>query len=362
MNRVIRLLAIDVGAGTQDIVLYESTRNPENFVKLVLPSQTQVVARRIRAVTARGNPLHLTGFLMGGGASSEAIRDHLEAGLPVSAHPEAARTLHNDLERVRALGIVLTELPPLGAEVVHLGDIDVPALATALRAFEVELPPIWAIAVQDHGYDERTDAHEYRYRFLQDLLSHTNDVRMLAYRIPPPYLLRMRSVQQQVPGCVLMDTGPAAVLGALCDPRVWAATQEDGAIVVNVGNMHTFAVALRGTRIYGLFEHHTGGVTPPILARLVRALQEGTLRHEQVVALGGHGAVLTAEYPGAAPFPFVAITGPNRSLARPLGWYEAAPFGDMMVTGAYGLVEAALRILERETGRPQPTLLPGATG
>ncbi|MCX2727533.1 DUF1786 domain-containing protein [Thermomicrobium sp. 4228-Ro] len=360
MNRTIRILAIDVGAGTQDIVLYDSACNPENFVKLVLPAPTQVVAARIRAVTTRGTPLHLAGFLMGGGASSDAIREHLRAGLPVTAHPEAACTLHNDLERVRALGIVLTELPPLGAEVVRLGDVDVPALATALRAFEIELPPIWAIAVQDHGYDERTDAHEYRYRFLQDLLAQTNDVRALAYRTPPPYLLRMRSVQQQVPGCVLMDTGPAAVLGALCDPTVWTAAQTHGAVVVNIGNMHTFAVALRGTRIYGLFEHHTGGVTPAVLAELVHALQEGTLQHEQVIALGGHGAVFTKGYRNAAPFPFVVITGPNRSLARPLGWYEAAPFGDMMVTGSYGLIEATLRLLERESGTVQPSLLPGA--
>jgi len=361
VSQLVRILALDAGAGTQDIVLYEADRNPENFVKLVLPAQTQVVASRIRAVTRRGNPLHLAGFLMGGGASSDAIRAHLAAGLPVTAHPDAARTLHNDLERVQALGIVLTDLPPLGAEVVRLGDIDVPALATALRAFEVELPPLWAIAVQDHGYDERTAAHEYRYQFLRDLLAQSDDVRALAFRSPPHYLLRMRSVQQQVPGCVLMDTGPAAVLGALCDPPVWRAAHEDGAVVVNVGNMHTFAVALRRTRIYGLFEHHTGGVTPTILAELVRALQEGTLTHEQVVASGGHGAVLTAEYRRAAPFPFVAITGPNRSLARPLGWYEAAPFGDMMVTGAYGLIEAALRLLERETGRPQPSLLPVPT-
>ncbi|MCX7622233.1 MAG: DUF1786 domain-containing protein [Thermomicrobium sp.] len=361
MSDPVRILAIDAGAGTQDIVLYDATQVPENFVKLVLPSQTQVVAARIRAVTARGRPLHLAGFLMGGGASSEAVREHLAAGLPVSAEPAAARTLHNDLDRVRALGIQLTERPPLGAEVIRLGDVDAAALTLALRTFEIEPPAIWAIAVQDHGYDPQHEAHEYRYRFLRELLARTRDVRQLAFLEPPPYLLRMVSVQRQVPGCIVMDTGPAAVLGALCDPVVWRAAQGEGAVVVNVGNMHTFAVALRGTRIYGLFEHHTGGGTAETLAELVGALRAGTLSHAQVVALGGHGAVLTDEYQRAAPFPFVAITGPNRALARPLGWYEAAPFGDMMVTGAYGLVEATLRLLEQERQEPQPSLLPNPT-
>ncbi len=358
MKPPIRILALDAGAGTQDIVLYESDREPENCVKLVLPSQTQVVATRIRRITSRARPLHLAGHLMGGGASSDAIHAHLAAGLPVSAQPDAARTLHNDLDRVQRMGIELTELPPLGAEIVWLGDVDVPALTQALRAFEVELPALWAIAVQDHGYDPSTDAHEHRYRFLAELLEQADDLRALAFRIPPAYLLRMHAVRRQVPGCVLMDTGPAAVLGALCDPVVWRAACSDGAVVVNVGNMHTFGVAIRGTRIYGLFEHHTGGVTPAILADLVSKLQSGQLTHPDVVRLGGHGAVLTPSYVAAAPFPFVAITGPNRSLVRSLGWYEAAPFGDMMVTGCYGLIEATLRLLERETGDRLPSLLP----
>ena len=65
------LLAIDVGAGTQDILLYDPARAPENCLKLVLPSQTQVVGARVRAATAVRKPLHLQGGVMGGGASSE---------------------------------------------------------------------------------------------------------------------------------------------------------------------------------------------------------------------------------------------------------------------------------------------------
>ena len=102
-----RVLAIDVGAGTQDVLVYERDREPENCPKLVLPSQTQVVGRRIRAATAAGKAVHLTGVLMGGGASSDAAKAHLAAGLPLSATPQAARTLHNDLARVAALGVVV---------------------------------------------------------------------------------------------------------------------------------------------------------------------------------------------------------------------------------------------------------------
>ena len=81
----IRVLAVDVGAGTQDILVYESDRPIENCVKLMLPSQTQVVAGRIRRATQAGKAIHLTGSVMGGGASSAAVEAHLAAGLSVSA-------------------------------------------------------------------------------------------------------------------------------------------------------------------------------------------------------------------------------------------------------------------------------------
>ena len=81
----LRILAIDVGAGTQDVLVYDSARAPENCVKLVVPSQTQIVGARVRAVTRQGLPLHLAGALMGGGASTDAIKAHLTAGLAVTA-------------------------------------------------------------------------------------------------------------------------------------------------------------------------------------------------------------------------------------------------------------------------------------
>ena len=71
-----------------------------------------MVAREIERVTAQRQPLFLNGHLMGGGASSRAVRRHLKAGLPVAAQSNAARTLHDNLEYVKALGVDITEEPP----------------------------------------------------------------------------------------------------------------------------------------------------------------------------------------------------------------------------------------------------------
>ena len=63
-----------------------------------------MVAREINRITERRQPLFLDGHLMGGGASTQAVRRHLKAGLPVAAQIKAARTLHDNLEYVKDLG------------------------------------------------------------------------------------------------------------------------------------------------------------------------------------------------------------------------------------------------------------------
>jgi len=335
------LLAIDIGAGTQDILLFDPAAEPENCVKLVLPSQTQVVGRRVREATARGAAVHLDGPLMGGGASSDAVLAHIAAGLPLTATPSAAATMHNNPERVRAMGVRIADHAPSGSETVRTGDLDLPALAAALAPFGVDLPATVAVAVQDHGYRPGSGNNEVRFEYLQGLLDGGGDLARAIFAAAPAGMTRMEAVQQAVPGAWVMDTGAAAVLGALADPAVARAAAGDGAILVNFGNMHTFATLVRGRRLFGLFEHHTGGMTTGLAERLVGLLRDGSLDVARFrETFDGHGAALDPAYRDAGPFSFVAVTGPRRAIARPLGFHEAAPHGDMMLAGPWGLVEA----------------------
>lgn len=338
-----RMIAIDVGAGTQDILIYEAGTPYENLVKLVLPSQTQRVGQRIREVTRAGAPLHLSGTVMGGGASSDAVKAHLAAGLPVTATPAAARTMHNDLAKVEGMGIELLSEAPAGSVIVELGDVDPAGLRTGLAQFGVDLPESAAIAVQDHGYRPGSGNNEVRFEYLQSLIADGGRLEDMVFATPPDGMTRMAGVQECWPGAWLMDTGTAAVMGALGDPTVAEAAEGPGAILVNVGNMHTFATLVRQKRLYGLFEHHTGGIDAPTIARLVDGLRGATLDpatfREQ---FDGHGAAFDEDYRSLEPFQFVAITGPNRGIARGLGYHEAAPHGDMMLTGSFGLVDAVI--------------------
>src|SRR5437762_2251574 len=102
-----QILTVDVGTGTQDVLLFDSERELENCFKLVLPSPTVVIADRVRAATATRRRVVLSGVTMGGGPSHWATMDHVRAGLEAFATPDAARTFDDDLNAVAEMGITV---------------------------------------------------------------------------------------------------------------------------------------------------------------------------------------------------------------------------------------------------------------
>ncbi|MEW6661650.1 MAG: DUF1786 domain-containing protein [Bacillota bacterium] len=334
------VLAIDVGGGTQDIFLFQPGQPVENCVQMVLPSQTQVIARQISEITRRRKDLFLTGSLMGGGASSSAVRKHLAAGCRVYANPNAAKTLNDDLDKVRAMGVIITENPPENCISVTMGDINLPALTAALKPFAVELPEHIAVAVQDHGESLGISNRLFRFQHWQRFMEEVGgDIRGLLYKEIPSYLTRMLAVKAAVPHAYLADTGTAAIWGALEDPQV-DDRRAEGVILLNVGNQHTVGVLLKGWQVYGLFEHHTGLLNPVKLIDYVNRLRCGVLTHAEVYQDGGHGCYISPHYSPAQGFSLVAVTGPKRAMSQEAGYYLAVPHGNMMLAGAFGLVAA----------------------
>jgi uncharacterized protein (DUF1786 family) len=345
------VLAIDVGAGTQDILLYDEGQPVENSVKLVLPSWTRVLARSIERATKGRRSVFLTGNLMGGGPCVSAMRRHIQAGYRIYATPSAARTVRDDPDQVREMGVKIVEHQPSGEQLLILRtrDVDLDILRSMLAPLGVGLPNTVAIAVQDHGETLTEGQRRFRFRHWREFVEAEGDLLGLVYDEVPPYLTRMRAVQEDVPDALMMDTGSAAIWGALQDPEA-AAHQKEGLIVVNVGNQHTIGVLLQGTRIWGLFEHHTVLMSTEKLADYVDRLRRGALPNDEVYADNGHGAVVHPDYLQTASSPnafqFVAVTGPQRAMAAPLGYYMAAPHGDMMLSGCFGLVAATRALLE----------------
>ena len=330
----IPLLAIDIGRGTQDIMLYDPATPPENAVKLVLPAPNVIVGRQIERATAAGRSICLDGQVMGGGANSKAIKGALAAGIRVSATPDAAPTIKDNLDLVRAQGIEIVDTPPEDCVVIHTADFMGAQLSAALAPFGIEIPQQKALAVQDHGFSPDRSNREFRFLCFEEMLAKGDwDIFALAPDPPHPAMTRMQSVQQQAPGSLVTDTGPVAVIGALCDPVV-ARHAKKGITIVNIGNGHTLGFTIKGTRVYGMFEHHTGALTTESLARYLKKLQNGTITRQEVFDDHGHGAAVNKPLETT----FTVATGPNRARLLPDA-YQAAPFGDMMLTGCFGLLE-----------------------
>ncbi len=365
MPKTIRILAVDVGTGTQDILLFESGKTIENCFKMVMPSPTVIVAERIKRATERGQPILLTGVTMGGGPCHWAARDHALAGFAVAVTPQAARTFDDDLTMVEQMGFEIindteAELRKENPTVVHieLQDFDATAIISALRSFDVD-PGVdaMAIAAFDHGAaPPGVSDRRFRFDFIAQTVYENPTPSAFAYpaQDTPADLTRLRSISAsaarflQLSGSdpralvVLMDTGSAAVLGALEDPLVRSQRES---MLCNIGNFHTLAFHLVQGRIEGIFEHHTGEIDRLQLEQMLVKLADRTLTNEEVFNTSGHGALIlnNAVRNGVnKAFPFLAVTGPRREMLRGslLHPYEATPHGDMMLAGCFGLLRA----------------------
>ena len=350
-----KILTVDIGTGTQDIFLYDSRLDLENGFKLVVPSPTMMVRRQLQTATSRKEAVLLTGVIMGGGPSHWAAESHLKAGLELFATPGAARSFNDDLDEVREMGIQIVsddEARQLRGRTTHieLRDFDYRRIRNALIGFGISLDDLAAVAVAvfDHGdsppgYSDR----QFRFDYLDSRIRKENRLSAFAFQPEnvPEIMTRLKAVvtsaKEVDAPMVVMDTAPAAVLGATFDPRV---LQKQRLLLLNVGNFHTLAFRLSGKGIEGVFEHHTGLVDLQKLEQLLESLADGSLRHEDVFEDHGHGALIydSDSMSIANQDIGVVVTGPRRNMMKEssLRPYFAAPFGDMMITGCFGLLAA----------------------
>ena len=354
------ILAADIGTGTQDILLYDSEKEVENSLLMVMPAPTQVTAEKIRKATEKGKTIVLTGNIMGGGPSAFAIRAHLKAGLPVYSTEQAALTIHDNIEKVKTFGIRIVsgeEAKKLASEKnvlnIVMWDFDPKSISSILSIFEVPMPGNYAVAVQDHGNAPGKSNRIYRFELLREIVEIGGKLENFVYgpeEIPEAFT-RMRAqadsllkaVGNSKTRSVFMDTGPAAIFGALTDP---AAVQPS--IVINIGNGHTLGALVLENRITALFEHHSSLMNPEKLQDYIIRLADGELNFDEIFTDGGHG-VYIKEARGFKQVRSIIVTGPKREMLVKLPdsgvqtdilkkLHFAAPFGSMMLSGCFGLL------------------------
>jgi uncharacterized protein (DUF1786 family) len=76
----------------------------------------------------------------------------------------------------------------------------------------------------------------------------------------------------------------------------------------------------------------------------MRRLLEGKLTHSEVFDDGGHGAVVMDGISDLSEVDIIAVTGPMRRIldASKIDYVQAAPGGDMMITGTIGILSSVI--------------------
>ena len=340
-----RILAIDVGTGTQDMMIYDTEKELENSIKLVLPSPHLYISQQIREIE---NDIYFKGEIMGGGKIKKTILEHMEKGYKVVMESKCAKTIRDDLNQVKSYGIEIADdnKDYKNYTKITMGDINLTKLANFLLGYDLEFDfDKIAIAVQDHGYNENMGDRDFRFEKIREKIS--KPISPLEFGFTddlPEYYTRMQAVRrtiknegiEEIP--LLMDTKFASIAG-MCYDEI--AKELNSFIVIDIGNGHTTAASIEDEKIQGVFEHHTSSLTGESLERYIKRLASGEITNKEVYDDHGHGAHVLNPI---SKIEKVIVSGPKRELIEKtnLDWHHAAPGGDVMMTGTVGLIKTIL--------------------
>ncbi len=343
-----RYLMIDVGAGTLDLLYYDASSG-EHF-KAVVKSPVRTQADTIESLP--GN-LVVTGVEMGGGRVSAVLKNRAQTRA-VAMSAGAAATVHHDPARVASAGIVivsdekarsLAAAPDYTA--VTLADIEPDRLRQIITGLGVPFEfDVIGLCAQDHGVPPRDVSHlDYRHRLFAEALDRSPFPHTLVYpadQVPETFnrLRCMARTAKQLPAkeIFVMDSGMAAIQGACCDPLCLGLKRF---MVLDIATSHTVGAAISAGEIAGFFEYHTHDITIEKLDRLLTALPGGELDHAGILNEGGHGAYSRRQF-DYRENEIIIATGPRRALmaGSRLPYANGAPWGDNMMTGTVGILEA----------------------
>lgn len=326
------MFTLDVGSTTQDFLLLID-KNLRNCPKTVLPSPTRIVARKIEKTRF---DIFLHGYTMGGGAITNAVLKHIQRGFKVFATRRSALTFADNLERVKEMGIILSE--DASAVKIKTADVDMEFFSKLIVEMELEMPRIYAVAVQDHGFSPYESNRIFRFKIMRRIIEKERFLEKMLFseKELPKELNRMSDAIASIRDFIeaetyVTDTSFAAISGL-------ASVSELPALLINFGNSHTTgAIVDESWEIKAIVEHHTSVLRErgkEYISEFFSKFLRGEIDNEYVLNDMGHGC-----YVGEIlDVKKIVATGPNSWITD----YEE-PKGDPMVFGNLGMVSMLAR-------------------
>ena len=346
-----KFLIIDIGAGTMDILYFDS-RSRKHY-KAVVKSPAITVAEMLAAID---RDILITGVEMGGGTFASLLREKAERREVIISRTASA-TINHDPLKVRSLGITIVEDETaeelrLSGQYEHLdiSDLEYERIKGIVEGMGVPFSfDVLGLCVQDHGVPGPGTSHlDYRHNIFKEKLDKSPFPHEMLYEYNeiPATFNRLKSIAQRaelflVSEIYVMDSGMAAILGGTLDP---VASQKDNIIVLDIATSHTVGAAFQKGELLGFFEYHTKDISREILENLLVDLADGRIDHSEILKQGGHGAYIRKSF-GFENLDLILSTGPKRALINgsKLDIIPGAPVGDNMMTGTAGVLEAIRR-------------------
>jgi uncharacterized protein (DUF1786 family) len=346
-----KFLMIDVGAGTMDVLHYDTETGLH--YKTVVKSPVRYLAEKTAAITGK---LLVLGNEMGGGPITQVLLERAKQ-LDVVMSLSASSTLNHDPAKVKSWGIKVLEDDRADQlcdnpdyTVIMLSDLEALRIEQIVKSFGVPYDfDAVAVCAQDHGVPPPGMSHlDFRHNMFKARLAEKPYPHTLLYKSDqvPASMNRLKSIAksaEQLPAAEIyvMDSGMAAILGASLDNLC---RRKKRFLVLDIATSHTVGAAIAGDEIAGFFEYHTRDITLEKLEDLLRDLADGKLSHRQILSEGGHGAFVRKTV-GYSAIETIVATGPKRKLlaGSHLPIQFGAPWGDNMMTGTVGLLEALRR-------------------
>ncbi|RJR48224.1 MAG: pyruvate formate-lyase activating enzyme [Desulfobacteraceae bacterium] len=344
-------LILDIGAGTMDILYYD-TGSGLHF-KAVARSPALTVVDK--AASLPGDLL-VVGVEMGGGSLAGVLKERAAVSSVVMSR-SASATVNHDPEKVRSLGIRIVddqEAEELGKSgkfsTLALADLDLERIRRIVEGLDVPFRfDAVGVCAQDHGVPPAGVSHlDYRHTVFKEFLEKSHLPHTLLFEAGgiPETFHRLKAIGRTASGfptdeVYVMDSGVAAILGASLDPLASGKTR---ILTLDVATSHTVGAALEAGEIAGFFEYHTRDITLEKIEVLLRDLAEGNLEHRKILLEGGHGAYVRKAL-GWDRIELLVATGPKRRMVEGsrLPITLGGPLGDNMMTGTAGVLDAVCR-------------------
>lgn len=344
-------LILDIGAGTMDVLYYDTSSGLHFKSVARSPALTAVD----KAASLPGDLL-VVGIEMGGGSLAGVLKQRAaEAKVVMSL--SASATINHDPEKVRSLGIQIIddleaeELRKQGRfSVLTLADLDLERIRHIVEGLDVPFAfEGVGICAQDHGIPPAGVSHlDYRHTIFKESLEKSPLPHSLLFKSNeiPETFHRLTAIARTASGIptdevYVMDSGMAAILGGSMDPLASTKTR---ILTLDVATSHTVGAVLEDGEIAGFFEYHTRDITLEKMEGLIKDLAEGRLEHRRILLEGGHGAYIRRTV-GWDRIEIMIATGPNRRMVEGSRFpiVRGAPLGDNMMTGTVGVLEALRR-------------------